>query len=144
MLVVLPLSTPTHTHTHTHTYAVSFSPYFSLKQRVVYNYLVSYNYLQRSLLTEFDTEDVLFLAILISDITDQSKYMNKNVVYYNFKTLISSHGLDSVSFCCHILRSTTLLMSQPYSLYRSTDCFKDHDKIPDSSIFFYLCSKTVN
>ena len=44
----------------------SFSPYFSLDQRVVHNYIVSYSYNQSSLLIESDKRDVLFYAVLMS------------------------------------------------------------------------------
>lgn len=38
---------------------------------------------------EFDIEDVLFHAILISDIFDQSECINKDFVYQDFKALMS-------------------------------------------------------
>ena len=58
----------------------------SLKQRIVHNYFVSNDYIERHLKTEFGMEDVLFHAALslISNIIDHSKVMDTGFVYKVF------------------------------------------------------------
>ena len=73
------------------------------------------------MLTEFDMEDLLFHAFLISDITDQLKYMNKDFVYQSIKAFISWHDLDSMSFCNYTHRPMMPFVSQLYSLCVLTD-----------------------
>ena len=94
------------------------SPYFSVEQIIVHNYIVSTVFFFH---IEFYTEDVLFYSIPISDMINKKR--RRNVVYRNFKSLISWHG-NSVRFCCHAFRSTMPLISQLYSLYGLTGILK--------------------
>ena len=45
------------------------------------------------MLTEFDMEDTLIHATLISDIIDQSQYIIKDFAYESSKVLVSWYGL---------------------------------------------------